>query len=50
MIQTQKFVQDLKDDMQYEKRYKYQVPFSSFPSRTISFGYTNIVTRKSQIH
>ena len=27
MTQTQNFVQDLKDEMQYEKRYKYQVPF-----------------------
>jgi len=28
-MQTQKFVQDLKDDMQYKKRYKYQVPFEN---------------------
>jgi len=29
MIQTQKLVQDLKDEIQYEKKYKYQVPFEN---------------------
>ena len=29
MIQTQRFVQDLKDEIQYEKKYKYQVPFEN---------------------